>query len=203
MDINAMDVYGNRKPRLKEMEYIKNLLLDFAEGKATKVSYWCIALCMAILPWIGIQKIVEAVLHMYGIEQLCFSDIVVEMAVCVVLVLIGIVGIFCILQEIKNIGKDTYRQDILQERFYVVDVEIVRFEKNPNLETSESLAVVRDLEENTIDHTFTTVNWQEISQTQKGLIVIFEKENGEQSIRYRVFPCYDENSDFCRKIVNR
>ena len=49
------------------------------------------------------------------------------------------------------------------------------------------------------DHKFTTREWEEIENTKKGLIVIFEHENGSEEVLYRLFPKYDEANCFCSK----
>lgn len=201
MEIQANNFDGKRKAAPGEKEYLQCLMLEAAEGNVAKIIFLGILLAMAVFPWLGIRGLVRAVWNMYDIRYLQFSDVIIECMACIVLCGIGIFGINCFIRAIKNYMNNTYKQDVIQGRFLVVDVDVIEFELIDELEIIGSFVYVKiaDCNGNIADHKFTTREWEKIENTKKGLIVIFEHENGSEEVLYRLFPKYDETNCFCSK----
>lgn len=201
MEIQANNFYGKRKAVPGEKEYLQCLMLEAAEGNVAKIIFLGMLLAMAVFPWLGIRGLVRAVLNMYDIRYLQFSDIIIECMVGIVLCGIGIFGINCLIRAIKDYINNTYKQDVIQGRFLVVDVDVIDYQWNENIEIIGSFgyAKIADCNGNIADHKFTTREWEEIEKTKKGLIVVFEHENGSEEVLYRLFPKYDETNCFCSK----
>ena len=201
ISISASNFNGKRKAVSGEKEFLKCLMLEYAEGNGFKIIFLGILFSVAVFPWFGIRWIVRAVLNMYDIRYLQFSDVIIECIVCIVLCGIGVFGIYSFICAIKDYQSNTYRQDIMQELFLVVDVDVIDYQWNDNIEIIGSFgyAKIADCNGNIADHKFTTREWDEIEKTKKGLIVIFAYENGEEKVLYHLFPRYEENSPFCMK----
>lgn len=201
MEIQANNFYGKRKAVPGEKEYLQCLMMEAAEGNISKIICLVVFSSMAVFPWFGIRGIVRAVLNMYDISYLQFSDVILECIACIVLCGIGVFGIHIFIYTIKDYQSDTYKQDIMQELFWVVDVDVIEFQWNDNIEIIGSFgyAKIADCNGNIADRKFTTTEWKEIEKTKKGLIVIFEHENGSEEVLYRLFPKYDETNCFCSK----
>ena len=123
MEIQANNFYGKRKAVPGEIEYLQCLMLEAAEGNVAKIIFLGMLLAMAVFPWLGIRGLVRAVLNMYDIRYLQFSDVIMECMACIVLCGIGIFGIYCFICAIKDYMNNTYKQDVIQGRFLVVDVD--------------------------------------------------------------------------------
>ena len=201
ISIPASNLNGKRKAVSGEKEFLKCLMLEAAEGNISKIICLVVFSSMAVFPWFGIRGIVRAVLNMYDISYLQFSDVILECIACIVLCGIGVFGIHIFIYTIKDYQSDTYKQDIMQELFWVVDVDVIEFQMYDPLETSGSYvtATIADCNGNIADRKFTTTEWDEIEKTKKGLIIIFAYENGEEKVLYHLFPRYEENSPFCIK----
>lgn len=201
MKIQANNFYGKRKAVPGEKEYLQCLMLEAAEGNISKIICLVVFSSMAVFPWFGIRGIVRAVLNMYDISYLQFSDVILECIACIVLCGIGVFGIHIFIYTIKDYQSDTYKQDIMQELFWVVDVDVIEFQMNNNIEIIGTYVntTIADCNGNIADRKFTTTEWEEIKKTKKGLIVIFEHENGSEEVLYRLFPKYDETNCFCSK----
>ncbi len=201
MEIQANNFDGKRKAAPGEKEYLQCLMLEAAEGNVAKIIFLGLLLAMAVFPWLGIRGLVRAVLNMYDIRYLQFSDVIIECMACIVLCGIGIFGINCFIRAIKDYMNNTYKQDVIQGCFLVVDVDVIEFEWNTNLDLIGSYVSTKitDCNGNVAYRRFVTREWDEIENTKKGLIVIFEHENGSEEVLYRLFPKYDETNSFCSK----
>lgn len=202
MEIQANNFDEKRKAAPGEKEYLQCLMLEAAEGNVAKIIFLGILLAMAVFPWLGIRGLVRAIWNMYDIRYLQFS---IECMACIVLLGIGILGINFFIRAIKdymnNTYKNTYKQDVIEGRFLVVNVEVIEFEWNIILDLIGSYVSTKitDCNGNVADRRFVTTEWDEIENTKKGLIVIFEHENGSEKVLYRLFPKYDETNSFCSK----
>ena len=202
MEIQANNFDGKRKAAPGEKEFLQCLMMEAAEGNVAKIIFLGILLAMAVFPWLGIRGLVRTIWNMYDIRYLQFS---IECMACIVLCGIGILGINCFIRAIKDYMNNTYKQDFIQGRFLVVDVDVIEFQWNDNIEIigsfgyAKGYAKIADCNGNIADHKFTTGEWEEIENTKKGLIVIFEHENGSEEVLYRLFPKYDETNSFCSK----
>lgn len=201
MEIQANNFDGKRKAAPGEKEFLQCLMMEAAEGNISKIICLVVFSSMAVFPWFGIRGIVRAVLNMYDISYLQFSDVILECIACIVLCGIGVFGIHIFIYTIKDYQSDTYKQDVIQGCFLVVDVEVIEFERNTNLDLIGSYVSTKitDCNGNVADRRFVTTEWDEIENTKKGLIVIFEHENGSEEVLYRLFPKYDETNSFFSK----
>ncbi|MBO5373347.1 MAG: hypothetical protein J6A75_11630 [Lachnospiraceae bacterium] len=200
-EIPAEQLAGRRKVYAEERAYVKSLMLSYTESSGAKTIFWIIVLAMIVLPLCGVKALMEAVFGGNALNILQLTDVIVELAVCVVLTAISICGIMVMCKEIKKAACDTVKKDLLKECFYVVDVEIVAYHRSSNMESSEVLATVRDCNGNVADKPFTTSNWREIDKTKNGWIVL-TGEGNKKTVLYRVIPRYNADSKFCQKYSN-
>ncbi len=191
--IEAFD--GRRRAYPGENEYVKGLMLTFF-SKTVNIVFWIIMVSVTALSLYGAKSLFDVI--SYNLIRLQFSDIVVESVVLVLLVVAVICGIKVMWKELQNTRKSTEKEDLINGRFYVVEVEIVAYHHNSDMESSESLATIRDCNGNIAVETILTVNWQEMNKTKKGLVVIVGEEQ-KATVLNRVIPRYDENSRFCQK----
>lgn len=199
--VSIIDFCGKRKPDSDESSYLKGLLLNSVENTTSDVGTIVILILLSVFPWIGIVKILRAVYGMYDITCLQLSDIWLECLMCCAFGVLGVFSIKCLINSIQKKQKDTYIQDVRDHRFLIIDVEVVEFEHRNYLENKGDYVSIKikDACGNVGDRDVITVDWNEIKNTKKGLIVILQRKDGEEYVLYRLIPRYDQNSSFCQK----
>lgn len=199
--VKAEQFSGRRRAKEGEDEYLMELLLEYILGPFAKGFLLWIALLMIVLSPVGTFKLVTVVITDTSILDL--TTIIVIGVALLFLCLVFCGGVIMLKGFINDLKADkNFKADILNGRFHVVDVSIVAYHYNHDQESSEAIVTIKDYEQNEADKTFTTVNWPEIKGNgDRGVIVIMERASRDTSVLYTVFPCYDANSSFCKKMV--
>lgn len=199
--VKAEQFSGRRRAKEGESEYVKELLLEHITGAPAKGFLLWMALLMILLSPTGAFNLITALVTDTGMLDL--TNIVVSGVALLLLCLTFCGGVAMLKGFIRDLKADKrFRADILNGRFYVIDVSVVAYHHNSDPESCESLVTIQDCEQNEADTTYLTVNWQGIKgNDDKGIIVLMESVEGDLSMFGRVFPCYDGNDAYCKKLI--
>lgn len=198
--VRAEQLEGKRKPKDGESDYLKNLMCS-SMHTSVNVFMLLLAVCMIILPAYGLYGLLMIAIPTF-IENGELDGITIAVSIFAVLLLFII---FCCGVKLpKNIISDQKREkalkaDIANGCFSVIDVRVTEWHRRYDPDSSESTVTIEDYKGNVADSEFVTVNWPEIKNNgDKGVVVVMENGNEPKVVFHAIYPCYNENSSFCR-----
>ena len=192
---------GRRKATTGELEYLKGVLLEDKTDPIVKKTMSGICISSIVFSWCGIFLLLRDVYSSGRVQSFVTPDYIILGLVCTILFVVGLFGLFVFVKLVKNSAKDTFKRDVKNGRFSVVDVDVVDFSYHDSPDSIEDIVYfeVKDCDGNISDTQVLGSNWEALEGAECGIIVILQPEGEEEQVLHLLFPQYSESNPYCRK----